>query len=341
METTDSIMETVKKNQNSKLYNSFQGEKNSIDNSRVVQDHFGTRLEKQINLRFGASLFIKNLYYQKDYIEKFESESDMFSFWFCCSGNKKSTISGMRDDFVMSSGLSGIFMGQKGYNGYSKFQAHKPWQIVSIHIDPSSLSDLIGKGYDKLPKACRFLAEGKDSGCFGHSMLMTPGIRVAVDQILNCSFEDSNRLLYYEGKVLEIIACLLEDIRNFEHKSKRIFLLCPADIERIHYARELLMADIINPPGLIDLARSAGMHHTKLNKGFREVFGNTVFGHLREIRLEKASHLLKTGNMNSAEVAFTVGYSSLSHFAKAFRKQYGARPGSYLRRISPVRANKE
>lgn len=337
MKTTSKIIDSGKNFQNSESYSKFQGKKNSIESYRVIQNHIGTGLEKQIELRLGASLFKKNLCYHNDYTEKFESESAMLSFWFCCSGVERSFVSGMRDNVVISNGFCGIFMGQRGFKGYSEFPAQTPWQIVSIRIDPSSLSNVIGDGYGRLPQTCRHLVEGKSSGCFGRSMPMTPMIRVAVDQILNCPFRNSSPL-YYEGKVLEIIACLLEDIRDVETKPK-LPPFCPADIERIHYARELLMGDMVNPPGLIDLARSAGMHHSKLNKGFKAVFGNTVFGHLREIRLEKASHLLKTGNMNCAEVAFSVGYSSLSHFAKAFKKQYGANPGSYLWRITPVRIN--
>ncbi|KIX15344.1 AraC family transcriptional regulator [Dethiosulfatarculus sandiegensis] len=160
-------------------------------------------------------------------------------------------------------------------------------------------------------------------------------MRVAAEQILNCSFEAGNRRLYFEGKALEIIACIME---NFSTPSGPKPFFNTSDIERIHYARELLTRDFLNPPGLMDLARSVGMHHSKLNQGFKLLFGNTVFGHLTEMRLEEAKHYLESGDMNCAEAALSVGYSSLSHFAKAFNRQYGSNPSSYIKRISaPVR----
>jgi AraC family transcriptional activator of pyochelin receptor len=74
-----------------------------------------------------------------------------------------------------------------------------------------------------------------------------------------------------------------------------------------------------------------GLSHPKLNYGFREIYGSTIFGYLRELRLNKAKALLDDGTMNVTEVAYEVGYSSLSYFTKAFRDYFGTAPGSYLR----------
>lgn len=108
----------------------------------------------------------------------------------------------------------------------------------------------------------------------------------------------------------------------------------PHDIERVHHARELVSRNFQNSPKLLDLARAVGLPHPKLNFCFREVYGTTIFGYLREMRLNKAKSLLDEGRMNVTEVAYEVGYSSLSHFAKAFREYNGAAPGNYLRKVS-------
>jgi len=79
------------------------------------------------------------------------------------------------------------------------------------------------------------------------------------------------------------------------------------------------------------------MHHTKLNKGFKEVFNNTAFGRLQEIRLEKARRYIESGDMNCTEAAFSVGYSSPAHFSTAFKKQYGANPKNFIKRRLQVK----
>ena len=94
--------------------------------------------------------------------------------------------------------------------------------------------------------------------------------------------------------------------------------------------KEGMLKNLADLPGLFDLAKLAGMSHCKLNRRFKELFGNTVFGCLREMRLEKARQLLTAGDMNVTEISYAVGYSCLSHFSKALKKYH----------ISPRRCRK-
>lgn len=66
------------------------------------------------------------------------------------------------------------------------------------------------------------------------------------------------------------------------------------DRERVVYAREYLVRHIDRPPSLPEMARIAGINEYQLKKGFKETFGNTVFGYRSETRLELAkSELLE------------------------------------------------
>jgi AraC-like DNA-binding protein len=136
--------------------------------------------------------------------------------------------------------------------------------------------------------------------------------------------------MYLESKAIELISHQLAQLAFTECRSKRSFPLCPDDIERIHDAKGILVRNMENPPSLLDLARQIGLNDTKLKRGFRYIFGTTVFGYLQLKRLERARSLLEERNMNISEVAVTVGYSSLSHFAKVFKQHFGTKPSSYL-----------
>ena len=59
------------------------------------------------------------------------------------------------------------------------------------------------------------------------------------------------------------------------------------DVKSIHEAKNILLKTLDHPPSLIHLARKAGINHYKLKIGFKEVFGTTVFGFVRQQRLEK------------------------------------------------------
>jgi AraC-like DNA-binding protein len=55
----------------------------------------------------------------------------------------------------------------------------------------------------------------------------------------------------------------------------------------------------------------------------------TISRYLRNLRLEHAAMLLKSGKFNVTEAAMEVGYSSLSHFSKVFSEMFHVCPCSF------------
>jgi len=104
-----------------------------------------------------------------------------------------------------------------------------------------------------------------------------------------------------------------------------------SDREKIRQAQAIIIENMMNPPSLMELSRLIGLNDFKLKKGFKEMYGTTVFGYLREKRLEKAFYLLQNGTMNVMEVANAVGYSNPSHFAEVFKAKYGLTPRDFIR----------
>jgi AraC family transcriptional activator of pyochelin receptor len=80
-----------------------------------------------------------------------------------------------------------------------------------------------------------------------------------------------------------------------------------------------------DPPHLSALAQYVGLNSQKLNRGFRHIFGSTVYSFLQDYRLEEAYRLLSTSEMSVSEVAYHVGYGP-AHFATAFRERFGVSP---------------
>jgi AraC-like DNA-binding protein len=104
------------------------------------------------------------------------------------------------------------------------------------------------------------------------------------------------------------------------------------EMSRIRLAKDILCRDLESPPKLIDLVRAVGLNHCRLNKGFREVYGSTVFGYLRQTRLLEAKRLMENDGMSVTEAALNVGYSSISSFSNAFLVYFGVRPMACLKK---------
>lgn len=95
-------------------------------------------------------------------------------------------------------------------------------------------------------------------------------------------------------------------------------------------ARDRLVADLANPPDLNALARDCGTNRTTLQHLFQAKLGMSVFGYLREQRLQRALRLLAAGGHGIDEVATRVGYRHGHNFTRAFKQRFGLTPSQLL-----------
>jgi AraC-like DNA-binding protein len=161
----------------------------------------------------------------------------------------------------------------------------------------------------------------------------TAAMQAALQQILHCPFQGLTQQMYLEGKIWELIALHLAQTID-THPTCEPKPLRAEDVERIHYAKDVLVARLDEPPSLIELARLASINDHKLKVGFRQVFGTTVFGYLHDYRMERSRQLIAAGDLSIAEAAKAVGFVNRSHFAIAFRKKFGVNPRDYRQAAS-------
>ncbi|MEM7062485.1 MAG: AraC family transcriptional regulator [Cyanobacteria bacterium P01_B01_bin.77] len=156
-------------------------------------------------------------------------------------------------------------------------------------------------------------------------------MKTAVHQLLNCPFEGVTKKIYLESKVWELMSLLIDEELRQQDVERSPNPLTAGAIERIHYAREILLQQLDTPPSLPNLARKVQLNECTLKRGFRQVFGETAFSCLHNHRMERARQLLIAGEVNVSEAARKVGIANRGHFAAAFRKKYGILPSEYLR----------
>ncbi|ESA33721.1 transcriptional family [Leptolyngbya sp. Heron Island J] len=209
--------------------------------------------------------------------------------------------------------------------------ANEPILKADIHLEPSSgLSQIVADTLPDLPAEIRQCLEACGDSWLSEINMITPAMRVPLEQIFNCPFHGKTRQIYLESKCLELIALKLEQLKENDKRPGVFCSLKPDDINRIYRARTILKVNLDNPPSLMELARKVSLNDYKLKVGFRQIFGTTVFGYLHQYRMETARQLLQEQRLNVKEVARSVGYVSQSRFATAFRKEFGINPKAYL-----------
>lgn len=110
------------------------------------------------------------------------------------------------------------------------------------------------------------------------------------------------------------------------------FLANEPDREKVLKARQILLQHIGEPITIKELSRKVAMNECYLKKGFKEMFGTTIFDFYQSQRMEHAKYLLYEKGMTVTEVSIMLGYSSISHFSTAFKKHTGIKPCELLLR---------
>ena len=203
------------------------------------------------------------------------------------------------------------------------------YSAIWIEVHRKIFRSFASSSEETLPKYLQHLFGSIDQGIHRYFGDIQPLMATALQQILNCPYRGLIKRVYIESKVIELLALVLADEAAIQQGQVQQLELKPEQLERIHYAKEILLREMYNPPSLAELARQVGLNDFLLKKGFRQVFGNTVFGELQAHRLELAKQLLLEGSLSAGEISRLAGYASPNSFARAFRQKFGLTPTTY------------
>lgn len=157
--------------------------------------------------------------------------------------------------------------------------------------------------------------------------------RMAIEALLNHTYTESleNIFLNAQTQILLLYSmdCMMGDP---EEKFTCKFLANADDREKITNARAILLQHIGEPLTIKALSRKVAINECYLKKGFKELFGTTIFDFYQTQRMEHAKYLLYDKGLSVTEVSALLGYSSISHFSTAFKKHTGIKPCELLLR---------
>lgn len=151
---------------------------------------------------------------------------------------------------------------------------------------------------------------------------------VVLNQLFTIQISDTSKQLYYHAKALELLSLYFSTKKPNTESCP--FLNDQETVRKIKHAKEHLLKNLESPPSLKELARFAGLNEYQLKVGFKEIYGNTVYGYLLDHKLDHSRALLDKGRYQVNEVAYQIGYTNPSHYIAAFRKKYGVTPKKYL-----------
>src|SRR5439155_13586544 len=88
---------------------------------------------------------------------------------------------------------------------------------------------------------------------------------------------------------------------------------------------------------LTEVAKSVNLSANYLSEKFKEVTGVNFVRYVGQTRITKARDLLRNSNLRISEIAFAVGFQSLSQFNRTFKKLSGRSPSQYRHSLAKTR----
>jgi len=176
------------------------------------------------------------------------------------------------------------------------------------------------------------LLDFKHITSFSKTLSLCGRTRLVLETLLNHSYTDSLENIFINAQsqmlLLYSLECMVgeKEVESFQCK----FLANEADREKIIQSREILLSHIGEPLTIRELSRKVAINECYLKKGFKEMFGTTIFDFYQSQRMEHARYLLYEKGLSVTEVSVMLGYSSISHFSTAFKKHTGLKPCELL-----------
>jgi len=200
----------------------------------------------------------------------------------------------------------------------------KSW-VISILVSIKKFHGLFSTDVEHVP----FLSDAnKDKKYYGEENI-SPSMAIVLNQMFHYNLNPSIKNLYYKGKGYELLSLFFNRSED-PNAEKCPCLMKEKKVLKDKKAKEIIIANMAEPPGLQELADQVGLNLKKLKMGFKQIYGDTVYGFLFDHKMEYARKLLDTGSYNVNEVGLKIGYSTGSHFIAAFKKKFATTPKKYL-----------
>ncbi len=206
----------------------------------------------------------------------------------------------------------------------SSGEAHS---FITVEFSRSYVISQLFNLEDALYPTLRSWIAGKSSSEPGAVGVMSPGQEIIFQALRQPPVPPAAQKLWYQAKILELLAQVAfqpaAQEEFFCQRQKRV------SRERVERVIAILRNNLTDPPDMDKLGAEVGCSPFYLSRTFSKETGRTIPQFLRQIRMEKAADLLLAGRHNVTEAAMEVGYSSLSHFSKAFCETFGCCPALF------------
>ena len=245
------------------------------------------------------------------------------SMHFQLAGRSGASISGLPKDQPMKQGQFNVLTCIDPESSFT-FPKQQGYAYVCVGLKLSFFNDVLK---DCGPEYKALLLQSQEMNSFSlfESATSINATQLAALNLLERPpVADNLKEHYARSKVKELIFLALNTYGADKQHSNHISSL---DVEKLNAVKDYLSINYLAPLTLESISRQFLLNEFKLKKGFKHLFGLTVFGYIHELRMHHAQSLLLAGGLTISDTAAIIGYTSDSSFIRAFKRYYGYSPG--------------
>lgn len=315
----------------------FQAEKNysykDIIMKYELDKEIGTGIYERIILNPQLEVGIMDYTFNKDIIMLYDLSHNYFEIAYCDEG--KMII------YEENIGMKKVFNEHKisinvreNASGYMKYLKGEKYKTISIYTTKSYVEKLLEPYADNISFKSIYnnINQKISDELYLGNIADTQQVKI-FEEMINCTLPSMTRLLYLNGKVMELIANQFEKLIEGFSTTTNSICIKSYDIEKLELARKIIVNHMDNPLSINELAKEVGLNTNKLKKGFKCLYNKTIFGYLRDKKMEKAKELLLNEEKTIAQIASEIGYANPSQFSATFKKKYGINPKELQKKV--------
>ncbi|WP_234572466.1 helix-turn-helix transcriptional regulator [Rhodohalobacter sp. 614A] len=303
---------------------SFQDDQSDIVEQTYGDDFFfGTGTVHEIYFE-GIHIAYGDLHLIHKTCLRFESEIKTVEMHFALSGQSLSRSPNFKEEIIFGSNQHNIVY-VDGFNGIIEWSGlNNNMAFLEINLLPHIFEKYLPEGTEIFESFKKNIDRNNTSSLGSQNFPISPQMLMIIREITSCKREGIFKKIFLKAKVIELLLLQLEQIN--ERHSQTPYSIKKTDINKMHAVKEILLNNLDQSYTLDDLALKAGTNAFTLKKGFKEIFGTTVFDFWHDIKMQQARKMLLEEGLAVYEVSEQVGYKYPQHFTTAFKKKFGVVP---------------
>jgi AraC family transcriptional activator of pyochelin receptor len=271
----------------------------------------------------GADIFSGNSKLEHEITIREQNQTPTLSMYFSIQGTSSAWEANSNEKYVLKDNEHALTFAP-AFDGYYALSSPEV-RNFGISLYEPFFSRLYSADLECLKRFWDKVDAGKMADISDHALPITPKQQAVINDMHQCVYTGNMRQLFYESKITELFLLQVEQAEALN--GTKPVKIERHNVDKLHAARQYIQQSMFDPLTLNGIAREAGINEFMLKKGFKELFGMTVFGYLNELKMNYARQMLLESACTVYEVAYTMGYNEPYNFSKAFRKHFGYLPG--------------